>query len=323
MQLANQTFYIVVFITLMGLMASFFWGRDNQKDQYRNIFWPLALGLLALSNLGFFLIPWLGTFALILGNIPLVGGVISLALLFSTWNYPASNLKKAFSIALFVIFCVAFMYLLKNGDTIDRIHLMNVVLAGLSIWQITSLVFVLKKDSTYQIKILIAVEVFQFITRILRSILILVSPDLEIASLFQEDLVGYSLRIASAISNVLVCILITNFYLDKLMDEHRKSAHAIENGMLDSLNALSIVRDNETGNHILRTKSYVEAIAKRLRDVGIYKNELSTEAICNMTKAAPLHDIGKVGIPDDILKKNGPLTDEEWVVMKTESLPLL
>lgn len=36
-----------------------------------------------------------------------------------------------------------------------------------------------------------------------------------------------------------------------------------------------------------------------------------------MTKAAPLHDIGKVGIPDDILKKNGPLTDEERVVMKT------
>ncbi len=72
MQLANQTFYIVVFITLMGLMASFFWGRDNQKDQYRNIFWPLALGLLALSNLGFFLIPWLGTFALILGKGPQV-----------------------------------------------------------------------------------------------------------------------------------------------------------------------------------------------------------------------------------------------------------
>ena len=121
MQLANQTFYIVVFITLMGLMASFFWGKDNQKDQYRIIFWPLALGLLALSNLGFFLIPWLGSFALILGNVPLVGGVIALALLFSTWNHPVSSFTKVFSIALFALFCAAFMYLLKNGD-MNRYH---------------------------------------------------------------------------------------------------------------------------------------------------------------------------------------------------------
>ena len=121
MQLANQTFYIVVFITLMGLMASFFSGKDNQKDQYRIIFWPLALGLLALSNLGFFLIPWLGSFALILGNVPLVGGVIALALLFSTWNHPVSSFTKVFSIALFALFCAAFMYLLKNGD-MNRYH---------------------------------------------------------------------------------------------------------------------------------------------------------------------------------------------------------
>ena len=58
MQLANQTFYIAVFATLIGLMASFFWGKGEQKDQYRVIYWPLALGLLALSSLGFFLIPW-------------------------------------------------------------------------------------------------------------------------------------------------------------------------------------------------------------------------------------------------------------------------
>ena len=317
MQLANQTFYIAVFATLIGLMASFFWGKGEQKDQYRVIYWPLALGLLALSSLGFFLIPWLGSFALLMGNIPLVGGVICLALLFSSWNQPITRLNRSFGIVVFVGFCICFLYLLRNGDTIDRIHLMNLVLGSLSIWQISSLLGVRKKDSTYQIKILIAVEAFQFFTRILRSALIFTNPDLQIASLFQEDVFGFSLRIASALCNVLVCILITNFYLDKLMAEHQKSVHAIENGMLDSLNALSMVRDNETGNHILRTKNYVEAIANRLKSLGIYKEELSAEGICNMTKAAPLHDIGKVGIPDDILKKNGPLTDEEWVVMKT------
>ena len=103
------------------------------------------------------------------------------------------------------------------------------------------------------------------------------------------------------------------------MQEHQKSAFAIEDGMLHTLNALSMVRDNETGNHILRTKNYVHAIATRLRSLGQYKDELTSEAIADMVKAAPLHDIGKVGIPDNILKKEGSLTPEEWVTMKTHA----
>jgi response regulator RpfG family c-di-GMP phosphodiesterase len=148
---------------------------------------------------------------------------------------------------------------------------------------------------------------------------LLAHPDAALASLYQEDTLGFALRITSFMSNVVVCILITNYYLEKLMQEHQKSAHAIEDGMLHSLNALSMVRDNETGNHILRTKNYVHAIASRLKRLGKYVDELSDSAIAEMVKAAPLHDIGKVGIPDNILKKEGSLTPEEWVIMKTHA----
>ena len=89
--------------------------------------------------------------------------------------------------------------------------------------------------------------------------------------------------------------------------------------MLNSLNALSMVRDNETGNHILRTKNYVRALAERLRSSGAYADELTLKAIENIVKAAPLHDIGKVGIPDEILKKAGSLTDDEWQTMRTHA----
>jgi response regulator RpfG family c-di-GMP phosphodiesterase len=177
----------------------------------------------------------------------------------------------------------------------------------------------LKKEGAYQIKLLIFVEVFQLSTRILRSAFLIANPDMALPSLYQEDILGFSLRIASFLANLVVCILITNYYLEKLMQEHQTSAHAIEDGMLHSLNALSMVRDNETGNHILRTKQYVEMIANRLREMGIYKSELTQSSICEMSKAAPLHDIGKVGIPDNILKKNGPLSEEEWVIMKTHA----
>jgi response regulator RpfG family c-di-GMP phosphodiesterase len=89
--------------------------------------------------------------------------------------------------------------------------------------------------------------------------------------------------------------------------------------MLSSLNAISLARDNETGQHILRTKTYVKQIALRLRQLGLHSAYLDDEQIDNLYKAAPLHDIGKVGIPDDILHKSGPLTAEEWVIMKTHT----
>lgn len=317
MQLANQTFYFVIFIILMGLMTGFFWGRDGQKGQYKIIYWPASLGLLALSGFSFFLAPWLGKWILAVANFSLVAGITSLSLLFVSWRDALSNRIK-FLATIFVLgIFLAYLLLLQFGQAGDRIHLMNFALGILSLWQLRELSLLVKQDDAYQLRLLIAVEYFQLFVRVLRSIFLALQSDLEISTIYQEDIFGFSLRVLSILSIVVICILITNFYLEKLMGEHQKSAHAIESGMLDSLNALSMVRDNETGNHILRTKNYVQAIANRLRDVGLYKDELSTQAICNMTKAAPLHDIGKVGIPDDILKKNGPLTDDEWIVMKT------
>lgn len=320
MQLANQIFYLAIFVTLIGLMASFFWGKGSQKDQYRIIYWPFALTLLAVSSFGFFVSPWIGDAVMAFANITLMSGVACLTLLFSTWNHSLTREKKLIILGLLLSSSVVFLYLIVNGATIGRIHLVNATLGIFSIWQINCLTGVLKKEKTYQVKLLIFVELFQLTSRMLRSLLLASNPDIYFVSVYEEDLLGFSLRIASALSNVLICILITNFYLDKLMQEHQKSAHAIENGMLDSLNALSMVRDNETGNHIQRTKKYVQLIANRLREMGVYKDELSIAAVANITKAAPLHDIGKVGIPDNILKKNGSLTDEEWTVMKTHAL---
>ena len=92
---------------------------------------------------------------------------------------------------------------------------------------------------------------------------------------------------------------------------HQK-AEQTETQLLSSLNALAKARDDETGNHIIRTQNYVRLLALRLRNSGHYTESLSDQSIELMFKAAPLHDIGKVGIPDRILLKNGSFTDEEW-----------
>ncbi|MBK8273329.1 MAG: two-component system response regulator [Sphingomonadales bacterium] len=82
---------------------------------------------------------------------------------------------------------------------------------------------------------------------------------------------------------------------------------------------LAETRDPETGNHILRTQGYVRELALRLREQPRFSAELSDRSVDLIARSAPLHDIGKVGIPDFILQKPGPLTPVEWEVMKTHA----
>ena len=85
---------------------------------------------------------------------------------------------------------------------------------------------------------------------------------------------------------------------------------------MESMAAVAETRDPETGAHIKRTQHYVRAIAEQLKKSGSYTALLTPEYIHLLFISAPLHDIGKVGVPDDILLKPGKLTDEEYVVMK-------
>lgn len=85
------------------------------------------------------------------------------------------------------------------------------------------------------------------------------------------------------------------------------------------LASLAETRDNETGAHILRTQNYVRVLAEHLSLQEKYRPQLNAETIDLLYKSAPLHDVGKVGIPDSILLKPGKLTDEEFNVMKSHA----
>jgi PAS domain S-box-containing protein len=82
---------------------------------------------------------------------------------------------------------------------------------------------------------------------------------------------------------------------------------------------LAETRDPETGNHILRTQSYVQRLASGLRHHPRFAATLSDRYIDLLSRSAPLHDVGKVGVPDHILLKPGPLTPDEWVIMQTHA----
>ena len=101
-------------------------------------------------------------------------------------------------------------------------------------------------------------------------------------------------------------------FLESEIKKRSNELAAIQDVTILSMASLAETRDNETGNHILRTKFYIKALAEHLKTHPRFKHFLTDHTINMLHKSAPLHDIGKVGIPDSILLKAGRLTPEEF-----------
>jgi putative two-component system response regulator len=110
-----------------------------------------------------------------------------------------------------------------------------------------------------------------------------------------------------------------NAFLENEVERRRSENELIQAVSIRALTHLAETRDRETGNHILRTQGYVRVLARRLRNHPRFSTTLSARYIDLLVRSAPLHDIGKVGIPDYILQKPGPLVAREWEVMKTHA----
>lgn len=110
-----------------------------------------------------------------------------------------------------------------------------------------------------------------------------------------------------------------NLFLEAEVERRTAHVRAIQDVTIMALASLAETRDNETGSHILRTQHYVRALAEELRHHPRFADFLTDGVIDLLYKSAPLHDIGKVGIPDAILLKPGKLTAEEWEIMKTHA----
>ncbi|MSQ75568.1 MAG: two-component system response regulator [Rhodoferax sp.] len=110
-----------------------------------------------------------------------------------------------------------------------------------------------------------------------------------------------------------------NDYLAAEISRRTRQVSAVQDVTVLALASMAETRDNETGNHILRTQRYVKCLAMALREHPRFASTLSSDYIELLFKSAPLHDIGKVGIHDDILLKPGPLSPAEFEIMKTHT----
>ena len=111
-----------------------------------------------------------------------------------------------------------------------------------------------------------------------------------------------------------------NAFLEEEVARRTKEIAAIQEVTILAMSSLAETRDNETGNHIRRTQLYVKILAEKLRLHPRFRHYLDDDKTIELLfKSAPLHDIGKVGIPDHILLKPGRLTEEEFAIMKTHT----
>ncbi len=100
--------------------------------------------------------------------------------------------------------------------------------------------------------------------------------------------------------------------LKRTYEAERKRAAEVEAAYVEALNCLTVAaeyKDEETANHIKRIGDYARLLARQLG--------WPEQQIEHMYRAAPMHDVGKIGVPDAILLKQGPLTAEEWQIMKS------
>jgi len=137
---------------------------------------------------------------------------------------------------------------------------------------------------------------------------------------FSPPIVKTRVKTQLALARALEALENRNEELERRVEERTLEISRTQDVAILCMASLAETRDNETGNHIRRTQHYLKILAEHLKDHPRFHLKLTNETIKLLYKSAPLHDIGKVGVPDRILMKAGSLDAEEWHEMKKHSL---
>ena len=137
---------------------------------------------------------------------------------------------------------------------------------------------------------------------------------------FAAELVGRRIDTQLQLSRARTLLKDQHSLFEHLVAERTRAVADMQDATVLAMASLAESRDPGVGKHIRRTQHYVAALARELRFHAGYTAELTDENINCLYKAAPLHDIGKVAVPDAILLKPGKLTHEEFELMKKHTV---
>lgn len=318
MYLTNEILYLSAALITLGIIFPAYVNLKNSNHHINSsVFWFLAICAQILSSSFFAAYSILGPITLSLGST--FQTIVDLMLIFLFRSLNQKITKVFFLLSLSFIFIYYHYY--SQEDYIHRTILSASSLLLFSIFQIHELVRVLKKSWSIYIIFMIVMIFIQIIfgaIRLHESINLLPLHETVQAPLnrFEEPADMLMERLFILLSYVLLLMGIGNHFFNELIIKANKQHHNLEEQVTYVLTKLAAARDNSTGRHIVRTQAMMHVLANAIKDLGYYKNLLTTENIKKMYLAAPLHDVGKVGISDEILLKPGKLTDEERLVVQ-------
>ena len=151
--------------------------------------------------------------------------------------------------------------------------------------------------------------------RTIVMILVVLTAGIVPMTVFKINITYLSIAIAACLSYIYYNDLIQQDTQDELVANQEKISR-MQGSIISGLANLIESRDLETGEHVARTSGYVRRLAELARAEGVYAEQLDDRFIDLMVRIAPLHDVGKIVVPDHILKKPGKLTEEEFEQMK-------
>lgn len=143
--------------------------------------------------------------------------------------------------------------------------------------------------------------------------------DMFIEDYLEATTTGFVMNYITVLNCIVATIIIAFVINSNYRDFYFKKNIHLQKSLISAMADLVENRDENTGGHIQRTSRYVEIIARKLKEDGKYGDILTNKYIEDMVIAAPLHDVGKIHIPDAILNKPGKLDAEEFSTMKTHS----
>ncbi len=331
---ANELVFIVASLILWGLVISSTFLLRQSKSLQPQAYWYVAFIFTASAYTVFAIASTINLALLTLANSCFVAGHLYLALFCRALRKPFAKKYIFLPLAAILAFGLIFEYIRQTGTFSERVFLAVFTSCLCLVWQLIELGRLDKAQSKPLRFFLFATSAGLVFATIRLGLIFFIDFPADI-SLYQEPFTVSLIRWAWFAFTVVAYVALIGYLIERLGNKNsqiiaenlsmklelaNKHAEQSERQFLASLNALAKARDNETGNHIIRTQFYVKIIAARLRSSGLYTEILTDKFIDYLFKASPLHDIGKVGIPDSILLKNGSLTDEEWSVMKTHTL---
>lgn len=180
---------------------------------------------------------------------------------------------------------------------------------------------------SYIFSLLYLMLVFYFISKRFRNrnLIILIASLVVIFAGIIPSLIEREIKTAF-LGMTFMAIILYNYYADLTQQEladdlatQNERIKSMQTGVIFGIANLIESRDSSTGTHVKNTSNYVRMLAHAAKKAGVYPETIDDTFIELVISAAPLHDIGKIAVPDHILQKPGKLTDEEFTIMKTHT----